>query len=110
MSQVVQAKCPHCHSLLRIPADWVYQPMRCKQCGQVFQAKQRPAAPPAAPARAPVASAAVAAAPPRAPVPAPAAKGSPFRFDTGLPVRPRRRGAKSWIKGLVLTAAVLGAA
>jgi hypothetical protein len=54
MGVVVQAKCPNCGKLLRIPADWVNQAMRCKHCGQPFQAKQAlgikpaiPAAPPA---------------------------------------------------------------
>ena len=49
MSQVVQARCPKCKNVLRIPAEWVYQPMRCKHCGQVFQARTPPpASPPAA--------------------------------------------------------------
>jgi len=43
MAQVIQAKCPHCKNLLRIPADWLAQSMRCKQCKKVFQAKTNPA-------------------------------------------------------------------
>ena len=39
MTQVVQAKCPFCQNVLRIPADWLAQPMRCKFCKQVIQAK-----------------------------------------------------------------------
>jgi len=53
MTQVVQAKCPHCKQVLRIPADWLCQPMRCKHCRQTFQARQK--APAAAPAAYPVA-------------------------------------------------------
>lgn len=39
MTQVVQAKCPFCQNVLRIPAEWLAQPMRCKFCKQVIQAK-----------------------------------------------------------------------
>lgn len=39
MSQVVQAKCPHCGNVLRIPADWLNQEMRCKHCKKMVQAK-----------------------------------------------------------------------
>lgn len=39
MTQVVQAKCPFCQNVLRIPAEWLSQPMRCKFCKQVIQAK-----------------------------------------------------------------------
>src|SRR5207248_2494828 len=51
---IVQARCPHCQNTLRIPADWLEKPMRCKHCKKTFQAKARrpePAAPssPAAP-------------------------------------------------------------
>jgi hypothetical protein len=60
---IVQAKCPHCANLLRIPADWLEKPMRCKHCKNTFQAKSRvPEA--AAPVPVPVA-------PPIAPPPAP---------------------------------------
>ncbi len=41
MTQVVQAKCPNCKSVLRIPAEWVSQPMKCKRCLQIFQAKPK---------------------------------------------------------------------
>src|SRR5438093_429426 len=46
MADVVQLKCPHCKNTLRVPADWVQRPVRCKHCQQVFQArpKKTPAA------------------------------------------------------------------
>jgi hypothetical protein len=43
MTQVVQAKCPHCKNTLRIPADWVHKAMRCKFCKQTFHSRQQPA-------------------------------------------------------------------
>jgi hypothetical protein len=51
---IVQARCPHCKNQLRIPADWLEKPMRCKHCRNTFQAKPKtpePVAPsPSAPA------------------------------------------------------------
>jgi hypothetical protein len=44
MSAIVQATCPGCKSILRIPADWVNQPIRCKHCGLVMQSKNAQAA------------------------------------------------------------------
>jgi hypothetical protein len=41
MMQVVQARCPHCQSVLRIPADWLDKPMRCKFCTNIFAARPR---------------------------------------------------------------------
>lgn len=41
MSQLVQSSCPGCKKPLRIPAEWLYQPMRCKHCGMVMHAKGR---------------------------------------------------------------------
>src|SRR5579871_4266530 len=41
MSQVVQAKCPHCLQTLRIPSEWIGQAMRCKFCKSTFQARTR---------------------------------------------------------------------
>jgi len=56
MATVVQAKCPHCHKVLRIPSDWLTQMMRCKHCGQTIQPRKidasvRPATPPPTPAK-----------------------------------------------------------
>ena len=42
---IVQARCPFCKNLLRIPADWLERPMRCKHCKNIFQAKERAAQP-----------------------------------------------------------------
>ena len=94
MAQVVQAACPGCKAVLRIPSEWLHQPIRCKACGTVVQAQaprspvpptrpaaprqaSRPAPPPPPPPPAPTASIAVA--PPLAAPLAPA--GSPFDFD-----------------------------
>jgi hypothetical protein len=41
MTQVVQAACPGCQQVLRIPREWVEQAMRCKHCGLIFQARAR---------------------------------------------------------------------
>src|SRR5262245_59801175 len=118
MSQVVQAKCPHCKRLLRIPVEWVSQPMRCKHCRQVFQARQQPPAGPApkpvsvTPARPAVPVAAPYAPPPAKPVPVPViVNGStapPHATPTGTPPPPRPR--RHWWKGLVLALSVLAAA
>jgi hypothetical protein len=55
MSTVVQATCPGCKNVLRIPADWLHQSVRCKHCGLVLQAQQagNATAPPVIPARTP---------------------------------------------------------
>src|SRR5262245_51554690 len=39
MSAVVQATCPGCRKVLRIPADWLHQAFRCKYCRTVIQAR-----------------------------------------------------------------------
>lgn len=39
MTTVVQAACPGCKKTLRIPATWLGQPMKCKFCGMVVQAR-----------------------------------------------------------------------
>src|SRR5215470_9874166 len=36
MTSVVHAKCPTCNKPLRIPAEWLSRPMKCKHCQQVF--------------------------------------------------------------------------
>jgi hypothetical protein len=41
MTQVVQSRCPHCYNVLRIPADWLDKPMRCKFCKNTFEARTR---------------------------------------------------------------------
>lgn len=42
VNQVVHAQCPNCKNTLRIPASWIGEPMKCKHCGTVFQAKAPP--------------------------------------------------------------------
>jgi hypothetical protein len=41
LNRVVQADCPSCKNTLRIPANWLSEPIRCKHCGLVFQAKAK---------------------------------------------------------------------
>ncbi len=40
MSAVVQATCPGCRNILRIPSDWLAQPIRCKHCQTVLMPRQ----------------------------------------------------------------------
>jgi hypothetical protein len=44
MPQVVQARCPGCQKILRIPADWSQATLRCKNCGTVIKTKPKSAA------------------------------------------------------------------
>src|SRR5580704_12311668 len=102
MPQVVQARCPSCKQVLRIPAEWLYQAMRCKHCRQTFQAKSPATAPSAGPARTLVAAG-------FAPPPGQSAFASGFR-DAPLPpgVQPlRRHGRGNW-KGLLFGVCLLG--
>ena len=41
MSQIVQAKCPHCNNTIRIPSNWMGQWMKCKFCASTFQAQPK---------------------------------------------------------------------
>ena len=36
MTAVIQATCPGCKKMLRIPPDWIHQAIRCKHCGLVM--------------------------------------------------------------------------
>ena len=89
MSQVVQAKCPHCQNVLRVPAEWLGKTMRCKYCQNTFAAagKVSAAALPAKPVNGDPAKAkaAVPVAKGTNGTPAPAAPrrpaGDPFAFD-----------------------------
>src|SRR5262249_44210436 len=40
MSSIVEARCPGCANLLRIPADWLHDSLRCKHCHTIFQARR----------------------------------------------------------------------
>jgi hypothetical protein len=59
MAAVTKVRCPRCKNLLRIPADWLAQPIKCKQCGKSFRAtmKEKPAPAAPGPATIPVAAA-----------------------------------------------------
>jgi hypothetical protein len=80
MSAVIQATCPGCKQVLRLPADWVQQAIRCKHCGAVLQAKPRPTptATPKLPAQPTRPSSSSAKPPPAAPKPVFAAKAEPI--------------------------------
>ena len=133
MLQVVQASCPKCKNVLRIPADWLDQPMRCKHCREVFQARSKPEAAAAGVRHVPVAAPVASAAPPKISVPSASSptplpptavparspvapvSNDPFSFasgsEPGAPViarsRPRSRG---WTKGVLLAVCVLAVA
>ncbi len=139
MTQAVQAKCPHCKQILRIPGEWLDRPMRCKHCQQVFQARSKsatpmppvarpvvPPLPPAPPAGIPVgklvsAGPARAAGPPPLPKAAPAG-ASPFAFTSSPPPLPPAppaaiplgpppaKGSAGWLKGTLVGVGVLGVA
>ncbi|MCI0377052.1 MAG: caspase family protein [Gemmataceae bacterium] len=98
MPQVVQAICPACKNTLRIPADWLSQPMKCKFCQGIFLSKPKSAH--AAP---------LVAASSHTSLTAPS--GSHFQFDspsTGPALVPAVGRPKSgWGKGLVLAACLL---
>jgi hypothetical protein len=80
MPQVVQAKCPHCQNVLRIPEEWLTQSMRCKHCRNTFQAKLK-VGPNSALASVPTAK------------PAHAATAQPAGVMVGLPVTPQKTTA-----------------
>src|SRR5438093_12006206 len=39
MAGVVQAACPGCKKVLRIPAEWMHRVIRCKHCGMTVAAR-----------------------------------------------------------------------
>ncbi len=45
MAAVTKVRCPRCKTLLRIPADWLARPIRCRHCDKSFRAalKEKPA-------------------------------------------------------------------
>lgn len=117
MTQVVQAKCPFCQNVLRIPADWLNQAMRCKFCKQVIQARGPLSGAPA-PAPAPAVAISSAeeaqaafAAPAVAVASAPLAKartaGDPFTFDAGHEPAPVATGPYRRKKGKGLLIATM---
>src|SRR5262249_39514820 len=50
MAPIVQAECPGCKKVLRIPAEWMHQVIRCKHCGMVASARPTVAITPISPA------------------------------------------------------------
>jgi hypothetical protein len=41
---LVQAKCPGCGTVLRVPSEWINKSIRCKSCGKVVRTEKNPAA------------------------------------------------------------------
>jgi len=127
MSAVVQATCPGCKHVLRIPAEWLGQAFKCKHCGMVIQARGKtlPPRPPPNPSPSRWTGA-----PPRSrrpnrrpgrsrnPVAAPPARpgrsssADPFAFDEErlARARSRRRSRGGPLLALILTGAVLAVA
>src|SRR5262249_47343698 len=114
MMQVVQASCPKCRSMLRIPADWIGRPMRCKRCRETFLSPLRESIQiqplrPSAPARLPPSAVSAGLLP--NPVPADA-----FAFDDDVdlgpatPLRSVRRGGGGWKRGVLLLGCVAAVA
>jgi hypothetical protein len=97
MDTTVRATCPKCRSVLRIPAQWVGQTVKCKKCGSVVRSKPKsgplpvpgtaPAAPldPTAPHQAPAASGYDPAQPSAIPVPL---DDEPFPLPEPIPQPP----------------------
>lgn len=132
MTQLVQARCPKCKKVLRIPLEWVARPMRCKHCQQIFQGKAPPSAPtetapptvaaaPAFQAKAPLAAAvtmpSAATLPPAATMPSNNETFDDLHADAPLVTTPRRTirkpasGAKKAILiGMFFFLAVAGVA
>src|SRR5690348_9755956 len=86
MSAVVQATCPGCKKVLRIPADWLNQTFRCKYCRTVIQARPHDASGRLAPA--------------------PPPSGAPARADHGVQKPPAERRARPDLPVAQVSAAV----
>jgi hypothetical protein len=107
MAAVIQAKCPGCNTILRIPADWLAQPIRCKHCGMVMHAKppSRPVSPSSTPAPRTRKPEAIVQEPAR-----PATPSVLFAFEDAEQPRSRRRRRRSddsWWKGPAIVFTVL---
>jgi hypothetical protein len=104
MADVVQIKCPACQHILRIPADWTDQAVRCKRCQQVFQARRKDAVPVSGNATSP------AGVRPRAPAKAPPAPPPAHVKTAPRPVREERAGGSGGfgvVKALLLGGVIL---
>jgi hypothetical protein len=97
MSQLVQSSCPGCKRRLRIPVEWLHQPIRCKHCGMILQAKQQAKSPPnaSAPSKKEATSS-----------PAPKTSGIICDEPTTPRISRRRRNSNGWWKGPALALAV----
>jgi hypothetical protein len=118
MTQVVQANCPHCQNILRIPAEWLDQPMRCKFCKNTFEARARTSDTPlpdtaiaadqidkpAVPVARGVSATAITSSPP---MPAGASVATQPAPVMSAPVRRRSRGAFYLVAGCAVTLFVL---
>lgn len=107
MTRVVQAECPHCKKLLRIPAEWIAQQMKCKHCRQVFQARPLSEPVPRLPNPSTHSVTITASTPP--PTPFEHLTVSIGQSDNILRSRSRRRQAGTW-KALLLLAAFVAVA
>jgi hypothetical protein len=90
MSQLIQSACPGCKKRLRIPVEWLHQPIRCKHCGMVLRAKQQTAS-----------SRNTSASPQKPTTPPPPSQTFAFSSDEPAAIHTRRRRRKSgdWWKG-----------
>ncbi len=99
MSQLVQSACPGCKRRLRIPVEWLHQPIRCKHCGMVLQAKQQAKSAPNSPSAIKKDT--------TPPPPAIVAAPPPEESTTLRHIRRRRRSG-GWWKGPALALTVFG--
>lgn len=102
MGEVVQAKCPGCRQVLRVPVDWIGQSLRCKHCGRILSARPKAAtpAPSPTPARA-NGTAPVASAPPPTAQSGPADPFGQLVEQAGVAIPPRHVRRRGWDARLV---------
>src|SRR5688572_15622312 len=89
MAATVQATCPGCRNVLRIPADWADRALKCKKCGAVVRATRKAPTPPPVPVTATATAPAVAQTAPAPALPANPAyppSGQPGAYAPGSPV------------------------
>ncbi|MBI3406757.1 MAG: caspase family protein [Planctomycetes bacterium] len=112
MTPVVHSKCPYCDRSLRIPAEWLSRPMKCKHCQQVFVTRAT------APALQPASMVAGMPLPPPVLSPPPVAPLSLGNKSSGFNDEPlasaalprRRRGRRGWMVGTLVGLVLLGIA
>lgn len=91
----VQAQCPGCRAVLRIPDDWLDKPIRCKHCNLVIQLRQKNASMPAGSSVKPAHAAERTAASAQTQTPARNAPQGTSR--AGAQPRPARKGSRQLI-------------